>query len=48
MEIHARTGAKLINEEVPLPYLKKPKKVPRPPIRYEKLNKVEEDYFKTF
>lgn len=30
MEIHARTGGKLINEEVPLPYLRKPKKAGRP------------------
>jgi hypothetical protein len=34
MEIHARTGGKLINEEVPKPYLKKKKDINRPPIKF--------------
>lgn len=34
MEVHARTGAILINDEIEKPYLKKPK-LKKPPIRYE-------------
>lgn len=48
MEIHARTGGKLINEEVQKPYLRKKKTNDRPSIRFEKLKKVEEDRFKIF
>ena len=34
MEIHARTGGILINEEIEKSYLKKPK-VKRPPCKFE-------------
>jgi hypothetical protein len=43
MEIHARTGGKLINEEVPRSYLRKKKTIDRPPIKFERLRKVDED-----
>ena len=48
MEIHARTGGKLTNEDIERPYLKRRKTLDRPPIRYENLRRVEEDKFKAF
>jgi len=30
MEIHARTGGKLINDDVPKPYLRKKKNIDKP------------------
>lgn len=48
MEIHARTGGRLINEEIYKPYLRKKRTNERPPIRFEKLKKVEEDRFRLF
>lgn len=48
MEIHARTGGRLINDEIHKPYLRKLKTNLRPPIRFEKLKKVEEDRFRIF
>lgn len=42
MEIHARTGGKLVNEDVPRAYLRKKKQVGKPPIRFEQIRRVED------
>ena len=45
MEVYARTGAEVIIEDLN-PYYLKQKKQERPPIRFEKLIKVEPNIFK--
>ncbi|CAD8060912.1 unnamed protein product [Paramecium sonneborni] len=45
MEIHARTGGILINDEIEKSYLKKPK-IKRPPCKFEQLKRVENDILK--
>lgn len=45
MEVYARTGAEVIIEDLN-PYYLKQKKPERPPIRFEKLIKVEPNIFK--
>lgn len=45
MEIHARTGGILINEDIEKSYLKKPK-LKKPPSKFEQLKRVENDILK--
>lgn len=44
MEVYARTGAKIINDEIEKPYLK-PKKEPKLSIKFDHLIPVPEELF---